>query len=118
MKQYKDPLFWSMQLNALLIGLILIAIYAGVCEAEEINPEFDLRTTTIIVHWFETESELQAELDDDELAGLSECEWRPDFNISFCELWLVRPVDTEDAYNFDTIGHEFYHAVTGSFHDE
>ncbi len=95
---------------------VLLVAFALLADAAPIETEFDLRTTTIIVNWFDSEAELQLALDDDELAGLSECEWRPDFNISFCELWLVRPVDTEDAYNFDTIGHEFYHAVTGSFH--
>ena len=82
-----------------------------------IQTEFNITSGSYVVNWFETEAELQAVLGDD-LAGLAECEWRPDFNTSFCELWLVRPVDTDDEYNFDTIGHEFYHAVTGAFHDE
>jgi len=104
------------------ILFILLATLAA--SAEPINEEFDLRTTTIIVNWFDTESELQLALDDEEIAGMAECEWRPDFNMSFCELWLVRPTEldtwTEDLEQdvWKTIGHEFYHAVTGAFHDD
>lgn len=70
-------------------------------------------STYVIVNWYDTETELQTALDDNELAGLSECEHRPDFNTSFCELWLVLPEHYEDDYAFDTIGHEFCHALRG-----
>jgi len=80
------------------------------------SAELDLATTTILVNWYDTELELQDALDDSGIAGLSECELRPDFNTSFCELWLVTPTDNEDAYAFDTIGHELYHALKGDFH--
>jgi len=78
---------------------------------------YDVNSTYVIVNWFDSEKELQRALNDDTLAGLSECEMRPDFNTSFCELWLVRPTDSKDEYNFDTIGHEFYHAIVGDFHE-
>lgn len=78
---------------------------------------YDITGTHVIVNWYDTERELQDALSDDTLAGLSECEHRPLFNTSFCELWLVRPEDYSDEYNYDTIGHEFYHAVKGDFHE-
>ncbi len=102
---------------------IIISVWASV-SAEEIEPEFHLQSTTVIVHWYDSQKELAealshyTEYDESETDGYSECESRPDFNMSFCKLWLVKPTDTEDYYNFDTIGHEFYHALAGDFHDE
>jgi len=78
--------------------------------------EYQLDTTHLLVNWYDTEQELQLALDDSGIAGFSECEHRPDFNTSFCELWLVEPENLEDDYAFDTIGHEFYHALRGNFH--
>lgn len=106
--------------NAEVIILILFSMvlwWAGVNAAmppRKIEPELNLTTTTVLVHWYESEQELQLSLGDDTIAGFSECELRPDFNTSFCELWLVRPATD---YDFDTIGHEFYHALSGQFHD-
>ena len=100
----------------LFLGSLCLWLFVDIAFAS-IEPEFDHSSTTIIVHWYDTEIELQVDLDDYELAGLSECEHRPDFDTSFCELWLVEPTDLDDGYNFDTIGHECYHAFKGSFHD-
>jgi len=83
----------------------------------KIESEYNITTTTILVHWYNSEQELQLSLGHRGIAGFSECELRPDFNTSFCELWLVRPIDANDYYSFDTIGHEFYHALAGGFHD-
>ena len=113
-------------MERLIITLFLLLLLgiANNTLAEEVNAEFDITSTAIIVNWFDTEAELQDALEDYEIGGLSECEWRPDSNISFCELWLVRPIEldtwTEDIEQdkWKTIGHEFYHALAGSFHDE
>ena len=80
--------------------LILLLLALSV-QAEEMTPEFDLTTTTIIVNWFDTEEELQAELyklekelciespkeckrayliDFSHISAMSECEFREDFN--------------------------------------
>jgi len=107
--------------DAAIIITLLFAVFTFCAfryvYAEQIEPEIERTTTTVIVHWYDSEQELQNALGWDDTAGYSECEFRPDFNTSFCELWLVRPTDTEDSYNFDTIGHEFYHALTGDFHN-
>ncbi len=104
-----------------VLALLLLTLSV---HAEPINEEFDLTATTIIVNWFDSELELQDALDDAEIAGLAECEYRPEFNISFCEFWLVQPTEldewTEDFEQdkWKSIGHEFYHAVKGAFHNE
>jgi len=108
----------------LMIITIFFCIFGACIYAEaaippkQIEPEFNITTTTILVHWFDSEKELQERTGYDDIAGISECEWRPDFNISFCEFWLVTPKSLDDEYNFDTIGHEFYHALAGAFHNE
>lgn len=88
---------------------------------------FDITTVSAIVNWYDSEAELMEAVGDYSAAGWSQCEYRPEFNISFCEFWLVRPklqyadIDyvciESDGYNFDTIGHEFYHAFIGDFHE-
>lgn len=77
----------------------------------------DITTTTLIVNWYATERELQRATGDSTIAGLSDCERRPEFNVSFCELWLVRPRSRNDAYTFDTIGHELCHALLEDCHN-
>ena len=116
MERLDKKVFWTLIVYC-LIGIIG-SLFIKPSNAEQIEPEAELTTATVIVHWFDTEEELQTELGWDDTAGYSECEFRPDFNTSFCELWLVRPVSTEDYYNFDTIGHEFYHALAGDFHPD
>lgn len=105
---------------AILFSLLFIflagaRIYEHNVNAQEVN--VDLTTTTLLINWFDTEQELQNALNDNSIAGFSECELRPDFNTSFCELWLVYPHDATDNYAYDTIGHELYHALKGDFHD-
>ncbi len=102
-----------------LYGYILCAaLIVSLANADTNMPEnYNITSTSVIVNWFESELELQAELGDFEIAGMADCEYRPEFNVSFCEFWLVRPLHLEDEYNFDTIGHEFYHALVGDFHD-
>ena len=97
--------------------LFLMATCEGADPTDRIEAEFNITTATIIVHWFDSEKELQLATQYNDIAGVSECEWRPDFNISFCELWLVRPNSLQDDYDFDTIGHEIYHTLAGEFHD-
>jgi hypothetical protein len=103
-------------ITACLVTICLAMFCCAIAAMPPRQEEFDITTTTLIVHWYDSELELQDALDDSEIAGVSECEWRPDFNTSFCELWLVTPTDSTDKYNFDTIGHELYHALKGEFH--
>ncbi len=106
----------------IFMGIVMLILnLCGVSLAakpeDKINPEYNITTTTLIVHWYKTEEQLQESLQDYEIAGITECEMRPDFNTSFCEMWLVTPVDLADYYSFDTIGHELYHALAGDFHE-
>ena len=98
-----------------LLCIFLLTILAA---AEDIKPEFDITVTTVIVHWFNSEMELQEYLDEPETVGLANCEWQPEQNVSLCDLYLVRPESLEDVYNFDSIGHEFLHAFYGAYHNE
>jgi len=102
--------------------LILLLLALSV-SAEEITPEYDITITSIIVNWYDSADELRAALPDEgRISGFSECEYRPEFNMSFCELWMVRPTeltewtDTGEQEKWKTIGHEFYHALSGEFH--
>lgn len=99
----------------LALIFFLIAVLMTRDQARDTLPAitYNHSSTYVIVNWYDTETELQTALDDNELAGLSDCEHRPDFNTSFCELWLVLPEHYEDDYAFDTIGHEFCHALRG-----
>lgn len=105
-------------MKALILLLLALPVSAG-----EITPEYDITTTTIIVNWYNTNEELRAaHPNEGYISGLSNCEYRPEFNISFCELWLVRPTeltewtDTDEQEAWKTIGHELYHALAGEFH--
>lgn len=100
-----------------LIYLLMFSIVAlGQVLANELE-HYNITTTTIMVHWYDTEADLQFSLRENNIAGATECEYRPDFNTSFCEMWLVRPKDEIDEYNHDTMGHELRHALVGDFHD-
>lgn len=108
-------IYWVM----LALTSIIVSLAALSAEPEnDIKPEFNITTTTVLVHWYDSEQELQLSLGDPNLAGFTECELRPDFNTSFCEMWVVTPIDLKDYYAFDTIGHEFYHTLAGDFHAE
>ena len=106
----------------IMVGIIGLTMFT--CSHAEEN--YNITAASVIVNWYDSEAELMEALEDDTAAGWSQCEYRPEFNISFCEFWLVRPMpdnDAEyvcsesDAYHFDTIGHEFYHAFIGDFHE-
>lgn len=85
--------------------------------------EFNITSGSYVVNWFKTELDLQTELGEPDTGGMAECEWRPEFNHSFCEFWLVEPTELDtwtDDFEQDvwkTIGHEFYHATKGDFHE-
>ena len=115
--------------NIIVIAVILLVIFLTYrfisnVEAQTLPTEFNITSGSYVVNWFETEADLQAELGDFTIGGLSECEWRPEFNHSFCEFWLVEPTEldtwTQDLEQdvWKTVGHEFYHATKGTFHSE
>ena len=108
---------WGLLIKVLTQPVVL---ETGIVKPEnEINPEFDITNTAIIVNWYDSIEELQADNPDEgNVAGLTLCEYIPEANMSFCVLWLVRPVASDDYYAFDTMGHELYHALAGAFHSE
>ncbi len=100
-----------------VIVCLIVAMNIPAMPPNKIEGKYNITTTTLLVHWYDSEQELQLSLGRRGIAGFAECELRPDFNTSFCELWLVEPIDETDYYSFDTIGHEVYHALRGQFHD-
>jgi hypothetical protein len=50
--------------------------------------------------------------------GWSDCEWVPDHNYAGCDIYTVRPTYVHAEMVFDTLGHEVWHGVAGSFHGE
>lgn len=81
---------------------------------ERVKPEFDIENVMITFYWFDTLEELKTELNENVL-GLADCDWNPDKNIAYCDIYAVRAtyVDDEEAC---TIGHEVLHASQGRYH--
>ena len=100
------------------MALALLDVAREAVAAEPIVPEFDITVSTVIVHWFDSEMDLQEYFVDTELIGAAHCEYQEQHNVSLCDLYLVRPESLEDVYNLDTIGHELLHAFYGSYHIE
>ncbi len=113
--------FWLALCIALVFFLLVMYVSAT---AQDVLPEYDITVTTVAIYWFDSEEQLQAYLDDYEISGMSACEWNPIMNISFCDLFLVRPlfpitVDTlENSETGKIVMHEFLHALWGSYHSE
>jgi len=85
-------------------------------ELEEILPEFEIENVLVTVFWFETETELQEYFGEERLIGNSECEVKPEKNISYCDLYLIRP-KLVDGDATTTIGHELLHGLFGLYHE-
>ncbi len=112
LRQYIETLFYFCVIVFIAVGMYGAMHHYLPWHVEPVET-YEHDSTYVIVNWYDTESELQYALDDDTLAGLADCEHRPDFNTSFCELWLVLPKHSKDDYAFDTVGHEFCHALRG-----
>lgn len=84
---------------------------------------------TVVVasfHFFDTYEDLNFEYntlwledgeEEQELWGWSNCEWQPEANVAFCDIYTIRPEFVHSDMAMDTIGHEIWHGVTGDFHD-
>ena len=106
-----------------------------------IQCEFDKPITNIlsIVRWYDDYETLndeyheymqewytQEDLDEmgydpeNEIWGWSNCEWQPENDIAFCDVYTVLPtvmIEGEMSAEFDTFGHEVFHGACGDFHD-
>lgn len=88
--------------------------------APEAVPEFELQNVGITVHWFDTVEALRddiGELEDERIHAASECETKPEFNISYCDVYLVRPGAVDDDATL-SLGHEILHGLWGTYHAE
>ncbi len=101
-------------LSCLLI--LVLAQFAYSDELEKVLPEFEIENVLTTVFWFESAEELQEYFDEERLTGYSECEHKPEKNIAYCDLYLVRPKFVDDDATTGT-GHEQLHGFFGSYHE-
>ena len=82
--------------------------------------EFEVQNVGITVHWYDTKDQMQEELGDlfpdRDYSAASQCEKKPEFNISYCDIYVVRPTQVDDNATL-SIGHEVLHGLIGDFHD-
>lgn len=82
--------------------------------------EFEVQNVGITVHWYDTKAQMQDDLGDlfpdRDYSAASQCEKKPEFNISYCDIYVVRPTMVDDNATL-SIGHEVLHGLIGDFHD-
>lgn len=88
--------------------------------APVLYPEFEVQNVGITVHWYDSKEEMQDDLGDlfpdRDYSAASQCEKKPEFNISYCDIYVVRPTMVDDNATL-SIGHEVLHGLIGDFHD-
>ena len=89
------------------------------CEFEE-----PLKHITLIMHWYDTHEELNADyillaepVEEEEIWGWSNCVWQPEDNWAACDIYVRKPDKVRADMDIDTLGHEVYHGACGDFHD-
>lgn len=88
----------------------------GICN-EPIVPEFEIENALYTIFYFDTIEEFRAatgETDPDVLSW-SLCETKPDKNIAYCDLYILRAMYVDDNAT-TTFGHEVLHGLLGSYH--
>ena len=91
---------------------------------ELVECEFDEPITVIVsvMHYYDNYEELNIDHltltgDDEKVWGWSDCEWQPDNNAAFCDVYTFMPKYVQDDFAMDTIGHEQMHGSCGDFHE-
>lgn len=88
--------------------------------APVLYPEFEVQNVGITVHWYDSKAQMQDDLGDlfpdRDYSAASQCEKKPEFNISYCDIYVVRPTMVDDNATL-SIGHEVLHGLIGDFHD-
>lgn len=86
--------------------------------------EFEVNNVGLTIHWYDTREELYDALvdlfgviwEDRDIQAASDCEKKPEFNISYCDIYAVRPTTVDDDTTM-SIGHEVMHGLLGAYHD-
>lgn len=108
--------------------LFASTVIEGADTTEEVI-DTGMENTIVVVsfHLYETYAELNFDYNtvfkepdepEQELWGFSNCEWQPEANAAFCDIYTIRPQFVHSDMAIDTIGHEVWHGVAGPFHDE
>ncbi len=88
--------------------------------APDLFKEFEVQNVAITVHWYDSKEELVEELGaafgDRDFSAASDCEKKPEFNISYCDIYVVRPTSVDDDATM-SVGHEVLHGLLGAYHD-
>ncbi len=115
-----------------LVEIVITATLAETPEGErcyapyspDLIKEFENNNVGITVHWYDTKAELVEALvdkfgeiwEDRDIQAASDCENKPEFNISYCDLYMVRPTMVDDDTTM-SVGHEVLHGLLGAYHD-
>ena len=54
--------------------------------------------------------------DHERVRAWSRCKWDEDNNVSFCDIYVLRPKFVYTDKALEALGHEMWHGVAGSFH--
>ena len=88
--------------------------------APKLSPEFEVENMSFTVYWYDTKEELVEDVGDlfgaRDFTAASDCEKKPEFNISYCDLYLVRPISVDDDATM-SVGHEVLHGLLGAYHE-
>ncbi len=92
--------------------------------APDLIKEFENNNVGITVTWYDNVDELREAMidkfgmvwDDRDIQAASNCEHKPEFNISYCDIYAVRPTMVDDDTT-TSIGHEVLHGLLGAYHD-
>ncbi len=102
----------------ILFCLLVLALtkFSHSGELEEVSPEFEIENVLVTIFWFKNTEELQEYFSEERLVGYSECETKPEKNIAYCDLYLIRPKTVDDD-STTGVGHELLHGLFGSYHE-
>jgi hypothetical protein len=93
---------------------------------EQVQCEFEepLKHVTLIMHYYDTNEEMYADYvaladpaEHEEIWGWSACEFQPQDDAAWCDIFVVKPTHVHADMNIDTLGHEVTHATCGGFHE-
>ena len=88
--------------------------------APELVKEFEVDNIVVTVHWYDSVEEMTSEMGDifgtRDWSAASDCEKKPEFNISYCDIYVERPTSVDDNATM-SIGHEVLHGLFGAYHD-
>lgn len=81
-------------------------------------PEFWIENMLVTMYWYDTIEEFREDTGetDPEVHAMSLCETKPDKNIAYCDVYMVKPQRVDDDSTLSG-GHEFFHGLFGSYHE-